>query len=130
LVLCERCWRILELGSWCFSGGWMLDVGVSWRVMLRVRCFQFRHPYRLVKTRTDRHAFDAVSRGLNGTSNHLSGEHRVHAAGRLFSFSDRVDDFAAAIGAIAAGEDLRKICLTGLQIMDDHAAPIQFELRK
>ena len=39
-----------------------------------------------------------------------------------FAFRHSVNNFAAAVGAVAAGENLRKVCLARFGVVDDDAA--------
>ena len=48
----------------------------------------------------------------------------------FFPFANRIDDFAAAIGAVAAGENVRQIRLAGGEVARDGAVAIQSQFWK
>src|SRR4051812_17830489 len=70
----------------------------------------------------------APARRLSRTDNFGLAKHLVNSTGRLFAFADGVNDFAAAVGAIAAAENIREAGGTGCEVARDRPVSIQLEL--
>src|ERR1051325_7392599 len=109
----------------------MIKTSIS-KLALRLRIFLFQLGYsnRGIKARSHWQPFHPETRWLDRAGDNLSGKERMHSARGLLSFGNSVHDFAAAVGAIAAGEYLGQICLAGFTIVDDYAALIQFQRRE
>ena len=54
----------------------------------------------------------------------------MNSARGFLPFANRIDDFAAAIGAVAAGENVRQIRLAGGEVARDGAVAIQSQFWK
>ena len=52
----------------------------------------------------------------------------MNSAGRFLPFADRVHYFASAIGAIAAGKNVRQVSLPGFEAARDRSVAIQIEI--
>ncbi len=90
-----------------------------------VFCFQFRHADRRVETGTEWTTRHAPARRLNRTHDLGLAKQSVHSARRFLAFADSVDHFAAAVRAIAAGENMRQARPAGLEVAHHRAVAIQ-----
>src|ERR1017187_6517552 len=89
--------------------------------------FKLGHANRPVKARADWRAFDAVTRRLDWSGGRRAGKEGMNSARGFFALGHGVDDFRAAIGAVAPGEHAWNVRLTRVGIAHHYAAFIQLE---
>ena len=102
----------------CDSGGFVFS---------RIFPFQLQDSNRVIKPRPHGRSLHAVTRGLHGAGDTLSSQEGVHAAGGLLPLGDRVDDFSAAVGAVAAGEHVLQVRLAGVGVAADDTARVELK---
>src|ERR1035437_880952 len=92
------------------------------RMLPGIFLFKLGHANWPVKARADWRAFDAVARRLDRSGGRRAGKEGMNSARGFLALGHGVDNFRAAVRAVAPGEHTRNVRLTRVGIAHHHAA--------